>query len=74
MKWDRQYRSKVLVAAFVLASLLVTNPPQVFTAQLQTLNVSYSALVPSGAPFWIAHELGLFEKEGLKVRDELAKF
>jgi ABC-type nitrate/sulfonate/bicarbonate transport system substrate-binding protein len=67
MKCDRQYRSKVLVAAFVFVALLVTNPQQVFTAQLQTLNVSYSALVPSGAPFWIAHELGLFEKEGLKV-------
>jgi len=68
MKCDRQYRSKVLVAAFVFVSLLVTNPQQVFTAQLQTLNVSYSALVPSGAPFWIAHELGLFEKEGLLVK------
>jgi len=67
MNCDRQYRSKILVAAFVFVALLVNNPQHVFTAQLQSMNVSYSALVPSGAPFWIAHELGLFEKEGLKV-------
>ncbi len=34
---------------------------------LQPVRASYSALVPSGAPFWIAEELALFEKEGLKV-------
>jgi ABC-type nitrate/sulfonate/bicarbonate transport system substrate-binding protein len=32
------------------------------------MHASYSALVPSGAPFWIAQELGLFEKEGLLVK------
>jgi ABC-type nitrate/sulfonate/bicarbonate transport system substrate-binding protein len=36
-------------------------------ASLEVLRASYSALVPSGAPFWIAHERKLFEKEGLKV-------
>ena len=35
-------------------------------AQPDALNLSYSALVPSGAPFWIAHDLKLFEREGLK--------
>jgi NitT/TauT family transport system substrate-binding protein len=37
-------------------------------AQPDTLNLSYSALVPSGAPFWIAHELQLFEREGIKTQ------
>ena len=34
---------------------------------IEVVHASYSALVPSGAPFWIGNELGLFEKEGLKV-------
>jgi NitT/TauT family transport system substrate-binding protein len=34
----------------------------------EVVHASYSALVPSGAPFWIAHELGLFEKEALMVK------
>ncbi len=34
---------------------------------LEPIQASYSALVPSGAPFWIGEDLGLFEKEGLKV-------
>ena len=34
---------------------------------LESVHASYSALVPSGAPFWIGKELGLFEKEGLRV-------
>jgi NitT/TauT family transport system substrate-binding protein len=37
-------------------------------AQLDAVNLSYSALVPSGAPFWIAQDLKLFEKEGLKTQ------
>ena len=36
--------------------------------KFETVHASYSALVPSGAPFWIANELGLFEKEGLLVK------
>lgn len=35
-------------------------------AQAETLNLSYSALVVSGAPFWIGHDLKLFEREGLR--------
>ena len=34
---------------------------------IEVVRASYSALVPSGAPFWIGKELGLFEKEGLRV-------
>ena len=34
---------------------------------IEVVRASYSALVPSGAPFWIGNELGLFEKEGLRV-------
>src|SRR5689334_2171718 len=37
-------------------------------AQLEPLNLTYSALVPSGAPFWIAQDLKLFEREGLKTQ------
>ena len=37
-------------------------------AQAETFNMSYSALVPSGAPFWIGQDLKLFEREGLKTQ------
>lgn len=58
---------------YVLGTILFL-PPQPLAAQvassgkpLEVVRASYSALVPSGAPFWIAKELGLFEKEGLRV-------
>ena len=49
-------------------SLLLGAAESVRSAQLDTLNLSYSALVPSGAPFWIAQDLKLFEREGLKTQ------
>jgi hypothetical protein len=45
------------------AAAQVSAPGKAF----ESVRASYSALVPSGAPFWIAKELGLFEKEGLRV-------
>ena len=56
--------------AFLIISawLLIVGPKEVFSAQPEVLHASYSALVPSGAPFWIGQELGLFEKEGLLVK------
>jgi ABC-type nitrate/sulfonate/bicarbonate transport system substrate-binding protein len=50
----------------LLIFLWLANRPAL-AASSETVRASYSALVPSGAPFWIAHELKLFEKEGLKV-------
>ncbi|MSP37728.1 MAG: hypothetical protein EXR70_04480 [Deltaproteobacteria bacterium] len=50
----------VLVSAF-----LGWVPKLTSAAQPETLNLSYSAAVVSGAPFWIGHELKLFEREGL---------
>jgi len=52
----------------LLASGLALTPNIALSAQLEMLNLSYSALVPSGAPFWIAQELKLFEREGLKTQ------
>ena len=31
------------------------------------MNLAYSAMVPVAAPFWIAHDQGLFDKEGLSA-------
>jgi NitT/TauT family transport system substrate-binding protein len=60
--------SELVASIFVVACLLVGSPNTAYSAQLEVLHASYSALVPSGAPFWIGHELGLFEKEGLLVK------
>jgi len=60
--------SRLIALVIISAWLLIVGPKEVFSAQPEVLHASYSALVPSGAPFWIAHELGLFEKEGLLVK------
>lgn len=50
-----------------LGALVIGHPKTSLTGQFETLHLSYSALVPSGAPFWIAQDLKLFEREGLKT-------
>jgi len=67
-KTIRRSLSRPIAFVFIIAWLLIAGPKEVFSAQPEVLHASYSALVPSGAPFWIAHELGLFEKEGLQVK------
>ena len=58
---------KFLLRIIFLVALVLEHPDTVLTAQPETLKLSYSALVPSGAPFWIAQELKLFEGEGFKT-------
>jgi len=60
--------ARFFASLLIAVSLLVGAADTVRSAQLDTLNLSYSALVPSGAPFWIAQDLKLFEKEGLKTQ------
>jgi NitT/TauT family transport system substrate-binding protein len=60
--------TKFILSFLIFASLDFTGPHRVLTAQSETLNLSYSALVPSGAPFWIGYDLKLFEREGLKTQ------
>jgi len=57
-----------IVYCLALFVILAVNPGITFSAQGDTFNLSYSALVPSGAPFWIGHDLKLFEREGLKTQ------
>ena len=56
----------LLMVCFVI--FVVERRETLHAAQLDAVNLSYSALVPSGAPFWIAQDLKLFEKEGLKTQ------
>ena len=56
----------LLMVCFVI--FVVERLEILHAAQLDAVNLSYSALVPSGAPFWIAQDLKLFEKEGLKTQ------
>jgi NitT/TauT family transport system substrate-binding protein len=53
---------------FGFFTLLVAQAGLGFGAQTDALNLSYSALVPSGAPFWIAQDMKLFEREALKTQ------
>ena len=52
--------------AVIFVSVLIFTVPSAYAAQLDTINLGYSALVVSAAPFWIGHELKLFEHEGLR--------
>jgi NitT/TauT family transport system substrate-binding protein len=49
-----------------LLSLFFSTVEPAQPAQIEAINLSYSALVVSGAPFWIGHDLKLFEGEGLR--------
>jgi NitT/TauT family transport system substrate-binding protein len=60
-------RAKFFLSIASLIAFVTESPVIALPAQFETLNLSYSALVPSGAPFWIAQELKLFEREGLKT-------
>lgn len=52
--------------ALVFVVLLGFPYAWVQAAQNEPINLSYSALVVSGAPFWIGQDLKLFEREGLR--------
>jgi NitT/TauT family transport system substrate-binding protein len=65
MRFDSAPRLKLFGLIVTLWFTPVNLAP---AAQPDTLNLSYSALVPSGAPFWIGQELRLFEREGLKTQ------
>lgn len=61
-------RAKFALGILVIVGLIIAQSRVALSAQPESLNVSYSALVLSGAPFWIGHELKLFEREGLKMQ------
>ena len=61
-------RAEFALGVLVLVGLIISHSRIASSAQPESLNVSYSALVLSGAPFWIGHELKLFEREGLKMQ------
>jgi ABC-type nitrate/sulfonate/bicarbonate transport system substrate-binding protein len=53
-------------SVFVLAVLVgYGSVSEVYAAQLKRLRLAFSALAYANPPFWIAHELKLFEKYGL---------
>jgi NitT/TauT family transport system substrate-binding protein len=64
----RIFRFKLNNRFILVASFFLLRPIMAVCAQPEMLNLSYSALVPSGAPFWIGHELKLFEREGIKTQ------
>jgi ABC-type nitrate/sulfonate/bicarbonate transport system substrate-binding protein len=52
----------IFVCALFVANLF---PTEVYAAQPRKLRLAFSALAYANPPFWIAHELKLFEKYGL---------
>jgi NitT/TauT family transport system substrate-binding protein len=64
----RQLPVRMIRCLLLLALSLAARPWVASAAPPDTFNMSYSALVPSGAPFWIGQDLKLFEREGLKTQ------
>ena len=56
-------RSALFTAVIVFAVLVL--PLQLYAAQHKKVRLAFSALAYANPPFWIAHELKLFEKYGL---------
>jgi hypothetical protein len=55
-------RATSFLLAVCLVILVVERLETSHAAQLDGVNLSYSALVPSGAPFWIAQDLQIVRK------------
>jgi ABC-type nitrate/sulfonate/bicarbonate transport system substrate-binding protein len=55
-----------LIAAVILAFSGYFFPQQSQAAQVKRIRLAFSALAYANPPFWIAHELKLFEKYGLE--------
>jgi ABC-type nitrate/sulfonate/bicarbonate transport system substrate-binding protein len=50
----------------ILAALAILLPPRLHAAPLKKVRLAFSALAYANPPFWIAHDLKLFEKYGLE--------
>lgn len=59
----RQHIFRIAVIILVFSGYLF--PRDVYPAQLKKIRLAFSALAYANPPFWIAHELKLFEKYGL---------
>jgi NitT/TauT family transport system substrate-binding protein len=56
----------LLLIVVLLAASAVSVPSQTYAAQPKKICLAFSALAYANPPFWIAHELKLFEKYGLE--------
>ncbi len=61
----RKWNFGILAAVIVLATCL--NPCVINAAQPKKVRLAFSALAYANPPFWIAHDLKLFEKYGLET-------
>ena len=57
-------RTNILVWLTVASALLSSNNGDGYAAQAKKLRLAFSAFAYANPPFWIAHELKLFEKYG----------
>jgi ABC-type nitrate/sulfonate/bicarbonate transport system substrate-binding protein len=53
------------ISAIVLCLFGYFSPPNTYAAQPKKIRLAFSALAYANPPFWIAHDLKLFEKYGL---------
>ncbi|TMA59667.1 MAG: hypothetical protein E6J73_15185, partial [Deltaproteobacteria bacterium] len=58
----KRHRIQIIAAIVVAAAALL--PFQLQAGQLRKVRLAFSALAYANPPFWIAHELKLFEKYG----------
>jgi ABC-type nitrate/sulfonate/bicarbonate transport system substrate-binding protein len=61
----RMKRRRSQIVAAVFAAIVFLPLAQLHGAQLRKVRLAFSALAYANPPFWIAHELKLFEKYGV---------
>ena len=64
------FRRRLAIATFVIACCLTTAASGQ-DKKLPAMTIAYSAISGSFAPLWVAHDLGLFAKHGLRRQDRL---
>jgi ABC-type nitrate/sulfonate/bicarbonate transport system substrate-binding protein len=60
-------RLVVRFLAVTFAAAFCSLPAEIFAAPLKKARLAFSALAYANPPFWIAHELKIFEKYGLET-------
>ena len=63
----RMRRRRVQLIVAILTAPVSLVPLALYTASTNKVRLAFSALAYTNPPFWIAHELKLFEKYGLET-------
>ena len=67
----KRFASCLSIFAFLIGYL---SGSALEAAQLKKVRLAFSALAYANPPFWIAHDLKLFEKYGIRIGDCLCRW